>query len=117
VDNLTLIAVNGPTSTAVLPGGVIIDNSGVTLSGFHIDGESTLLGETFGVYVNTGATGATVTHNIIEGNDTNPSRGVVAATGLSGVTVTHNEISDWLTGVTVLARQTTDQSETPFTTT
>ena len=98
-DDLTLAGENGPTNTAILTGGVILDNSGTTLTGVNIDGESTLLSETFGVYINTAATGATVSHNIIEGSGTNPSRGIVAATGLSGVTIAHNVISDWFTGV------------------
>jgi len=97
-NNVKVVAVEGPSVTNV-GGGFIIDNLGVILSGFTINGQSTLLGETFGVYVNGAAIGAEISHNEIIGLNTPASRGVVAATGLSAVEVLSNNVTDWATGI------------------
>lgn len=98
-DNLTLAGKNAPTTTAVLNGGVIIDNDGVTVTGLHI-GQSTDLGETFGVYVNTDVNNAKVSFNKIIGTSTAVGRGIVNATATTSNSVyQHNVINTWLTGI------------------
>ncbi|MDP3900572.1 MAG: right-handed parallel beta-helix repeat-containing protein [bacterium] len=97
-DNLTLASVSGPASTS-LNGGVIIDNDGVTVTGLTL-GDSTLLGETFGVYVNTGVDNAVVSYNTIVGPGVGSGRGVVNAINTTtGLLVNNNVINTWLTGV------------------
>lgn len=98
-NDLTLAGVNGPLSSATLSGGVVLDNDNTTVTGLII-GSSTLLGETFGVYVNTGVDSAEVSYNMIVGTSTAVGRGIVNATGTTTNAVyMHNVINTWLTGI------------------
>lgn len=98
-DNMTLAGQNGPTATATLAGGVIMDNDGTTVTGLVI-GSSTALSETFGVYVNTGVNNAKVSYNVITGLGTSSGRGIVNATGTTTNAIySNNVISNWLTGI------------------
>lgn len=99
-DGLTIAGLNPPTSTAELPGGVVLDNDGTSLTGVFISGQTSLFGETWGVYINTGVDGAEISYNVITGVDTSPSRGIINATGTTtNAYIAHNEISHWTTGI------------------
>lgn len=100
VDNVRVVSVGGPAVTTV-GGGFTLDNPGVALSGFTINGESTLLEETFAVYVNGAAVGSEVSFNNLMGAGTVPSRGIVTATGVSNVTIEHIDSQNWATGIYV----------------
>lgn len=97
-DNITLASTGG-SSVTTLNGGVILDNDGTKLNGFTL-GSSTLLGETFAVYINTGVDGAVVSYNDMNGPGTSSGRGVVTATGtVTTGLIANNDISNFLTGV------------------
>lgn len=96
-DNMSLVSTTG-AATTILNGGVILDNDGTKVTGFTIP-SSTLLGETFGVYINTGADGVTVSFNDMNGPGVGSGRGVVSAIGVSNALIANNEISNYLTGV------------------
>ncbi len=96
-DNMTLISTDGPGATT-LNGGVILDNDGTQVSGFSLT-SSTLLGETFGVYINTGADNVEVSFNDMTGPGVGSGRGVVNAIGVTNALIANNEITNYLTGV------------------
>ena len=97
-NNVTVASVTGPAATTV-GGGFIIDNPDVILTGFTINGESTLHSETFGVYVNGAASDATISFNDLQGSDTADSRGVVTEGGSSNAIVTNVRANNWATGI------------------
>ncbi len=96
-DNMTLASVAG-AATTILTGGVVADNDGVKIAGFTIP-SSNALGETFGVYINTGADGVQVMYNDLNGPGVTSGRGVVSAIGVTSAVIAQNEIRNYLTGV------------------
>lgn len=96
-DNLTLASTGGPGVTT-LSGGIVLDNDGTTVTGFTLE-SSTLLGETFGVYINTGADNVEVSYNDMNGPGVGSGRGVISAIGVTGALIANNEITNYLTGV------------------
>ena len=96
-DNLTIAGVS--VSGATLSGGVILDNDGTKVTGINIGG-SNLLGEIFGVYVNTGVDNAEVSFNSIIGLNVASSRGIINATGTTTNAIyKHNVVNNWNTGI------------------
>ncbi|MEZ4104382.1 MAG: TasA family protein [Candidatus Paceibacterota bacterium] len=97
---LTLASVNGPTNTATIQNGVIIEADDVTLTGFVINPGS-FLGTNAAVYLNGDLSNVEVSYNDIDGLSEASSRGVetVTAATYSNVDIVRNHIHDLTTGI------------------
>jgi hypothetical protein len=83
----------------VIHGGLQITADDVTVDGFTIEGGSDVGGDTAGIYLAAGASGAVISNNILTGD--NAGRGVLSAFngGNDDLLIENNEISGWTTGV------------------
>lgn len=98
---LTLASENGPTNTATINGGVIVDAPDVTVTGFIVIPGNTE-GSTAGFYLKELANNAVISYNDIDGASIGGSpRGIVnvISTDLPGVSIMNNHIHDLATGI------------------
>lgn len=101
VEGLTLASLTGPTSTATINGGVIIDAPSVTVTGFKVIPGNTE-GSIAGFYLKEPADNAVISFNDIDGTDVGGSpRGIVnvISTDIGNVTIMNNEIHDLASGI------------------
>lgn len=90
----------GNAGDAVLGGGVSVNANDVTIKGLTIH-NSNITGEIFGVYLNAGTTGATVSYNKLVGPGVATGSGLINVTnsGVAGLMFTNNESTNWLRGI------------------
>ncbi|NMB47874.1 hypothetical protein GYA13_00300 [Candidatus Kuenenbacteria bacterium] len=90
----------GNAGDAVLSGGVSVNANNMTITGLTIH-DSNITGEVFGVYLNAGTTGATVSYNKLIGPGVATGSGLinVYASGNAGLMFTNNESTNWKRGI------------------
>ncbi len=99
---LTLAALNGPTNSATIEGGVQIDSSDVTVTGFIINpGDVPADPQDIGVFLNGSLDNVLISFNDIDGLGNSPTRGVLTTTGATynNVVIDNNVIHDLTTGI------------------
>lgn len=99
---LTLAAVNGPLASSTIEGGVQIDSSDVTLTGFIVNpGDVPADPGDIAVFLNGSLSNIEVSYNDIDGLGAGSTRGVLTTTGAtySNVVIDNNVIHDLTTGI------------------
>ena len=99
---LTLASVNGPTNTATITGGVQIDSSDVTVTGFIINpGDVPADPGDIGVFLNGSLSNIEISYNDIDGPGAGTTRGILTTTSATytNVNIMNNIIHDHTTGI------------------
>ncbi len=84
---------------SIIDGGIQVTAANVTIDGFTINGGIVTGGETAGIFLASGASGATISNNILVGEDA--GRGILSAFNGENddLLIENNEISDWATAI------------------
>ena len=95
---LTLVAVNGPLTSANINGVVEITANDVTVRGFNISGAVSSAPDYAGIYMWANTSGARLEDNILNGGDNTDSRGILFGYNVTDVVVKNNTVEHWASG-------------------